>query len=118
MPPLRVAVLECDTPLDRTRAKYGGYGGVFRALLESGAEALAKEKGNTKPVDLEITKFRVETEEIYPNLDDIDAVLLTGSRKYPRSQDFGSACFDFGFRKSTETDELEIGHTIAYWLIC
>lgn len=80
-PPLRIAVLECDTPLDNTRAKYGGYGGVFRALLNSGAEALAKEKGEDKAVELEITKFDVVAEEIYPSLENVDAVLLTGSRE-------------------------------------
>lgn len=80
-PPLRIAVLECDTPLDGTRTKYGGYGGVFSALLHSGAEALKKEKGEDKPVELEISKFDVVALETYPNLEDVDAVLLTGSRE-------------------------------------
>ena len=81
MAPLRIAVLECDTPLDATRKKYGGYGGVFRALLEAGAQELAKERGEEKAVEMEITKFDVVDEERYPSLEDVDAVLLTGSRK-------------------------------------
>lgn len=40
MRPFHLAILECDSPLSRTHAKYGGYGGVFTALLRSGAEAL------------------------------------------------------------------------------
>lgn len=86
MAPLRIAVLECDTPLDMTRHKYGGgYGGVFRALLESGAAALAEEEqpggSHARPVELEVTKYNVELEEHYPDVEDVDAVLITGSRK-------------------------------------
>jgi len=79
-PPLRIAVLECDTPLDRTRSVYGSYGGVFKALLASGAKALAEDTG-TKPVELDITTYDVVAAETYPKLEDIDAVLLTGSRQ-------------------------------------
>lgn len=79
--PLRIAILECDTPLEHTRSKYGGYGGVFKALLEAGAESLAQETKSTAPVKLDITKFDVVATEEYPNLDHVDAVLLTGSRK-------------------------------------
>ena len=42
MRPFHLAILECDTPLSRTEAKYGGYGDVFTALLRSGAEALGE----------------------------------------------------------------------------
>jgi len=40
MRPFHLAILECDSPLYRTHAKYGGYCDVFTALLRSGAEAL------------------------------------------------------------------------------
>lgn len=40
MRPFHLAILECDSPLSRTHAKYGGYGDVFTALLRSGAESL------------------------------------------------------------------------------
>lgn len=40
MRPFHLAILECDSPLSRTQSKYGGYGDVFTALLQSGAEAL------------------------------------------------------------------------------
>jgi hypothetical protein len=48
-PPLRIAILECDTPLEGTRTKY------------------------------ELSVFDVVSKQEYPDLDKIDAVLLTGS---------------------------------------
>jgi hypothetical protein len=77
-PPLRIAVLECDTPLDGTRERYGGYGGVFTALLKAGAASLQR-NDISSTTGLEITKWDVEKTETYPSLDDIDAILMTGS---------------------------------------
>ncbi|KAF2458934.1 class I glutamine amidotransferase-like protein [Lineolata rhizophorae] len=79
-PPLRVAVLECDTPLDKTRHKYGGYGGVFEALLKAGADHLGRPEDVSSKKGLEITKWNVVDEDKYPALEDVDAVLLTGSK--------------------------------------
>jgi hypothetical protein len=76
--PLRIAILECDTPLDNTRAKYGSYGGVFAALLNAGVEAL--ETPPLSPLDLKISTFDVVAKQEYPSLKDIDAILITGSR--------------------------------------
>ena len=78
-PPLRIAMLECDTPLPKTKERFGGYGGVFEFLLKRGARAL-----NTPGLDpergLEITKWPVEQDPgRYPRLEDIDAILITGS---------------------------------------
>lgn len=79
-PPLRIAILECDTPLPNTEAKYGGYGGVFEKLLRSGAGALRRPdlgKG------LQISKHQIQLDpENYPKLGDIDAILITGSRMH------------------------------------
>lgn len=74
-------MLECDTPLTGTQKKYGGYGGVFRALLEAGAAALAEERRDKVPIEMEITTFDVENTEVYPSLGDVDAILISGSRK-------------------------------------
>lgn len=79
-PPLRIAVLECDTPLDRTKEKYGGYGGVFKALLETGADALNKPDLISSKKGLDISKYNVEHEELYPDLENIDAILISGSK--------------------------------------
>jgi len=80
--PLRVAVLECDTPQPRCNERYGGYGGLFRELLLAGTEAYTKETGHAKP-SLDITKYDVVNEEHYPSLDNIDAILITGSSTSP-----------------------------------
>lgn len=83
MPPLRIAVLECDTPPDTTNSKYGGYRGVFASLLEESARALGQPERLNPDTDLEITGWDVVSKEEYPRLDDIDAVLLTGSSALP-----------------------------------
>lgn len=78
-PPLRIAILECDTPLDNTRAKYGGYGGVFKALLGAGADALQHPNLSSKS-GLSFTTYDVTQEHYPPSLDNLDAILITGSR--------------------------------------
>lgn len=78
-PPLRIAILECDTPLAGARAKYGGYGGVFSALLSAGADALDSPNLSSKQ-GLDLTTWDVVEAQKYPSLDDIDAILITGSR--------------------------------------
>ena len=78
-PPLRIAILECDTPLPQTKAKYGGYGGVFQVLLEAGADALGDPDLISSKKGLDISKWDVVNEDLYPNLEDIDAILITGS---------------------------------------
>jgi len=78
--PLRIAILECDTPLEKTKAKYGGYGGVFRQMLERSADALQL-PGLSSKHGLELIYYNVERHpELYPNLENIDAILITGSR--------------------------------------
>lgn len=83
--PLRVAVLETDTPLDKIKALYGGYGEIFERLLKAAADSLGQPDLISKD-HIEITKYHVvpdtpEKQELrYPNIDDIDAVLITGSR--------------------------------------
>lgn len=79
--PLRIAILECDTPLEKTKAKYGGYGGVFKQLLERGADKLGH-PGLSSKEGMELTTFNVENNSgIFPKMEDIDAIVLSGSRK-------------------------------------
>ncbi|MCJ1381100.1 hypothetical protein MMC17_004209 [Xylographa soralifera] len=73
--PLRIAILECDTPLPHTRAQYGGYGGVFTALLHAGAQSIDLAKS-----ELHISTWDVVAQQAYPSLADVDAVLMTGSK--------------------------------------
>ena len=81
-PPLRIAILECDTPLEQTKTKYGGYGGVFKALLETAADALDQPDLISSKKGLELSTFDVVTKQEYPELDSIDAVLMTGSSEF------------------------------------
>ena len=76
--PLRIAILECDRPLDKTREQYGRYGGVFRQLLERAADAL-NYPGLDSKNGLEISYWAVEKDSEFPNLEDIDAIMMTGS---------------------------------------
>jgi hypothetical protein len=73
--PLRIAVLECDTPLPNIIEKYGRYGRIFTTLLETAAEGL----GLSPEQDLEISAFDVVDKQEYPDLEDVDAVLISGS---------------------------------------
>ena len=77
--PLRLAIFECDTPQPQTRDKFGGYGGVFTNLLERGAETL--EPPEKLSQELVISSHDVVNDiHSYPALEDIDAVLISGSR--------------------------------------
>jgi hypothetical protein len=79
-PPLRIAILECDTPLPKTYARFKGYGGVFEFLLKQGAKALNNPALTPDNKGFDITKWQVEQNpESYPKLEDIDAILITGS---------------------------------------
>ena len=73
--PIRIAVLECDTPLASIHEKYGGYGSIFTTLLHHAADAMSMQRS-----DLEITTWDVVNREgDYPALEDVDAILMTGS---------------------------------------
>jgi hypothetical protein len=76
--PLRIAILECGTPLPNTVNKYGSYGGVFTSLLLSGADALSYPNLSSSS-GLSISTFDVVNTLSYPSLPDIDAILLTAS---------------------------------------
>ncbi|KAI1910318.1 hypothetical protein LOZ12_004705 [Ophidiomyces ophidiicola] len=80
-PPLRIAVLECDEPLTNTKNKYGGYGGVFEALLRASAATLDPSDAIDTDSGLQISKWDiVNKSDSYPKLEDIDAVLISGAR--------------------------------------
>ncbi|KAI1037946.1 hypothetical protein LB505_001581 [Fusarium chuoi] len=76
----RIAVLECDTPFPSVNEKRGSYGDIFRDLLTKGLknEALG-DKG--KDVSLDLSKWDVVTAQEYPNIEDVDGFLLTGSKQ-------------------------------------
>lgn len=77
--PLRLLILEADTPQPITNAKYGGYRGVFTALLTAAAEIMVPPRQLSDVATITAHNI-VEDMQSYPPLDDVDAVLITGSR--------------------------------------
>lgn len=76
MGPIRIAILECDIPIKSIVDEFGTYGDLFEKNLTEGAEALDSE---TKP-QLQFSRFNIVDEPgKFPALEDVDAVLLTGS---------------------------------------
>lgn len=73
--PLRIAILQCDQPPPDVVALYGKYDRIFTTLLESAASGL----GLDPTTDLALSAFDVVTAQEYPEFDDIDAVLISGS---------------------------------------
>ncbi|KAJ5594635.1 uncharacterized protein N7459_000843 [Penicillium hispanicum] len=72
---LRVAVIECDTPIPPVQTKLGNYGDIFERLLQRGLQT----SGNST-VDIQVSKWNVVDNPVYPNPDECDAFLLTGSK--------------------------------------
>ncbi|KAF9694680.1 hypothetical protein EKO04_007570 [Ascochyta lentis] len=74
--PLRIAILQCDTPPPDVVALYGAYDRIFTTLLEKAAEGL----GLDPEKDLELSAFEVVTKQDYPEIENVDAVLISGSK--------------------------------------
>lgn len=78
--PIRLAVLECDNPLPQTAAKYGGrFGGVFKALLGQSAKTLNRPDIVDPEAGLDISEYDIVGGDDFPALEDVDAVLISGS---------------------------------------
>lgn len=75
---LRIAVLECDTPIPPVKDELGGYGDIFTRLLKKGLEA----SGNSEVEIQEISKWHVVDNPVYPDPNEYDAFLLSGSSMY------------------------------------
>ncbi|KAJ5691948.1 hypothetical protein N7462_001371 [Penicillium macrosclerotiorum] len=79
MPSLRIAVLECDTPIPPVQSRLGGYGEIFEGLLRRGLKAY----GDSTVEIHEISKWHVVENPVYPDPNEYDAFLLTGSSMVP-----------------------------------
>ena len=73
----RLAILECDTPIDSVRELYGTYGNMFSNLLIP----QVTESFPSSDLALEISEWDVVNAREYPSLEDIDGILITGSSK-------------------------------------
>ena len=75
MAPIRLAILEADSPQPKATERYGNYTGLFTSLLAAAV--------SPTPVTDHFTITRhhvVQDTAAYPSLDDVDAVLITGSK--------------------------------------
>ncbi|EWC48444.1 hypothetical protein DRE_02213 [Drechslerella stenobrocha 248] len=77
-PPLRIAVLETDTPSPAFQSKFGTYGDAVIRLLRAAATVLDPP---LDPNDIIFTKWDVENhQDYYPEASDIDAILICGNQ--------------------------------------
>ena len=90
--PIRIAILEADTPIGKARAKYGSYGGLFTSLLYKAADVSGIPRQRLDITGWDVVgmegeeqevmggKWNIHTRKGYPKMEDIDAILITGSR--------------------------------------
>lgn len=78
--PLRVAILECDEPIGEAKRKYGSFGNLFHLLFAAGVSRLQKDSYK-EGLEIIQSSYDVRLARSYPPLDEIDAVVLTGSSK-------------------------------------
>lgn len=84
--PIRLAILEADTPVPGVQAKYGSYGGVFTHLFERACASLSPKPQPLTSV-LRLSAHDIVNDlEAYPDPETIDAVLISGS-KYSAYED-------------------------------
>ncbi len=89
--PIRIAVLEADTPLEQTRRDLGSYAGVFTALLHKAADASKISRESLQLTGWDVVNepdggiedmggmYNWKRTRGYPRMEDIDAILITGS---------------------------------------
>ncbi|XXG99384.1 hypothetical protein Hte_005721 [Hypoxylon texense] len=78
--PIRLAILEADTPVPGVQAKYGSYGGVFTHLFERACAALAPAPQPLASVLALSAHDVVRDPSAYPDPEAVDAVLISGSK--------------------------------------
>ena len=92
--PIRLAILEADTPLEQTRCKLGSYGGVFTSLLHKAADASSIATDRFRITGWDVAneqdggveemggQYHWKRTRRYPKMEDVDAILITGSRMW------------------------------------
>jgi hypothetical protein len=74
---IHVSILVCDTPIQPVLDKYGDYYAMFQALLRQGFKDL--EISESKDIMVEFSEHQMVDNSRFPDLENVDAVLLTGS---------------------------------------
>jgi len=81
VPPTRLAILECDNPLDNARKKIGSHTGAIQALFAHAAVAFGDPTSSyVQRLQISTWKIYNEDEQDYPSLDAVDAILVSGAR--------------------------------------
>ncbi|KXH43066.1 glutamine amidotransferase class-I [Colletotrichum simmondsii] len=86
---VRLAILVTDEPLPSVSAKLGRFDTIFTTLLRNACESL--DPPQTLESQLALTSYNVVAEDgvnaAYPKPEDVDAVLITGSRHSAYAED-------------------------------
>ncbi|KAI1370264.1 class I glutamine amidotransferase-like protein [Hypoxylon crocopeplum] len=80
IPPVRLAILEADTPAAGIKAKYGSYGGVFTHLFERACASLDPPQALAAQLSLSFHDVVNHADAAYPDPETVDAVLISGSK--------------------------------------
>lgn len=75
---LRLAILECDVPIQPVLAARGTYGDIFEKVLDQSVHEHEKRQDG---LEIEISKWDVVNGVKYPNMNEIDGLLITGSSR-------------------------------------
>lgn len=76
---IRLAILNVDTPVPNVYARHGMYSDIFSDLLKAAAERLNNEGTLGRAVQFETTGYNCVQGEYPPDLQAINALLITGS---------------------------------------
>ena len=80
---IHVAILVCDTPIKPVLRKYGDYFAMFRDLLRQGFNDLDLSEKEFNEIKVEFSEHQMVETNRFPYLENIDAVVITGSSKLP-----------------------------------
>ncbi|KAI1386082.1 class I glutamine amidotransferase-like protein [Hypoxylon trugodes] len=86
IPPIRLAILEADTPVPGIQSKFGSYGGVFEYLFARGCKSFKPPVPLSAVLKLSYHDV-VHDPTSYPDLNTIDAILISGSKHNAFDQD-------------------------------
>ncbi|KFH44781.1 putative glutamine amidotransferase-like protein-like protein [Hapsidospora chrysogenum ATCC 11550] len=75
----RLAILECDTPVEAVLEKLGTYGTIYDAFARRGLKAYVQDGGRSD-IDLEVTTWNMVDMGALPPLGQVDGLMLTGSK--------------------------------------
>lgn len=73
--PLRIAVLEADS----IAPQHGGYSGLYTSLLQAAADSLGWPRDSFEISKWDVVNVKEGQAEGYPKLEEVDAILISGS---------------------------------------